>query len=432
MTDSRIARSRTRETPMGHRCFAAVSFVAAVLFSTVVATGQTMELDELTESDAVRRGLDRGALREVLDGQEEAARSDLTAAALWPNPTAAYAHEQTPGQLGSSEDYAWLAQRLDLSGRRGLRVAAAEKRVRAATSAGVSRRLEIAAEIRLRFFAVLYHQRRLAALERWASNVDEVTAVVTKRHAAGDAAGYDHLRIGVEGDAAEVEVSQEQAALALVRERLAAVTGLAAAAVRHGLRVAGRLLPEAPMPAVESLLEAVTTRPDIQALAARTDAADDEIRAAARWWIPEVLVGGGMKSVEAGGERSTGFTALGEIPLPLFDRDQPRRERAQAELMIARGELELERSKAGGEIRGLHRQASTLATAASAANSGMADATQLATTAEAGYRGGELGIIELLDAERSVTQAELRVIELEWAARAARVELDRITGGGLP
>ncbi len=421
-----------RRKPMLTRCFIAAFAVAAILCGGRTAIAQSRTVDELTEVEAVRRGLEREALRNVLEGQEAAARSDATAAGLWPNPTAAYAHEQTPGGLGSREEYGWLSQRFDLSGRRGLRVAAAEKRIRATSSAGVARRLGIAADVRLRFFMVLYHQRRLGTLERWASNVRDVTEVVTKRQTAGDAAGYDRQRIGIEGDAADAKTSQEKAALALARERLAALTGLSSVVAGHELGVTGSLLAEGPLPAVETLLDAIGTRPDIQALAARSDAAEDEIRAAARWWIPEIVVGGGVKSVEADGERSTGFTALGEIPLPLFDRDQVPRARAQAELMIARGELELERAKADGEIRGLHAQASRLTAAAHAATIATTRSIQLARTAEAGYRGGELGIIELLDAHRSVTEADFRVIDLEWTARVARVELDRITGGGLP
>lgn len=432
MFGARSQSACAQRTPMQHRCLFVALGVAAVVSGGTTATVQTAKADELTEVEAIRRGLERGALRDVLEGQQAVARTDAIAAGVWPNPTAGYAHEQTSGALGSREEYAWLTQRFDLSGRRGLRVAAAEKRVRAASSAAAAQRLDMAAEIRLRFFTVLHHQHRLAALDRWASEVQESAAVVTKRQSAGDVAGYDRQRIGIEANAAEARASQETAALALARERLAAVTGFDNDAAGQELRVIGGLLPESPLPAVEILLEALGTRPDIQALLARSDAAGDESRAAARWWIPEVLLGGGMKSVETDGDRSTGFTAIGEVPLPLFDRDQASRGRAQAELMIARGELELERAKAEGEIRGLYAQATKLAAAAQAASTATANSTQLAKTAAAGYRGGELGIIELLDAQRSVTEADLRVVDLAWAARVARVELERITGGGLP
>jgi len=417
---------------MQHRCFVVALGVAALLCGGTITTAQTVAADALTEVEAIRRGLEREALRIVFEGQEAVARADAIAIGVWPNPTAGYAHENTSGTLGSSEEYAWVTQRFDLSGRRGLRVAAAEKRVHAASSAAAAQRLDMAAEIRLRFFSVLYHQHRLAALDRWASEVQESAAVVAKRQAAGDVAGYDRQRIGIEADAAAARTSHETAALALARERLAAVTGLDNAAARQDLRVIGGLVPETSLPAVETLLDALETRPNIQALLARSDAAGDESRAAARWWIPEVLLGAGMKSVETDGDRSTGFTAIGEVPLPLFDRGQLSRGRAQADLMIARGELELERAKAEGEIRGLYAQASKLAAAAHAASAATANSTQLAKTAAAGYRGGELSIIELLDAQRSVTEADLRVVDLAWAARVARVELDRITGGGLP
>lgn len=59
----------------------------------------------------------------------------------------------------------------------------------------------------------------------------------------------------------------------------------------------------------------------------------------------------------------------------------------------------------------------------------MPSAAELVRTAEAAYAGGELGILELLDAYRGALDAELQALELEWGARRARIEVDRALGG---
>ena len=52
--------------------------------------------------------------------------------------------------------------------------------------------------------------------------------------------------------------------------------------------------------------------------------------------------------------------------------------------------------------------------------------------ADAAYRGGELGILELLDAFRGAVDDELQGLELALLARRARIELERAAGGGFP
>ena len=53
----------------------------------------------------------------------------------------------------------------------------------------------------------------------------------------------------------------------------------------------------------------------------------------------------------------------------------------------------------------------------------------LIRTSEAGFAGGELGILELLDAYRGAIEDDMTAIDLDLAARRARIELDVVTGG---
>ena len=127
--------------------------------------------------------------------------------------------------------------------------------------------------------------------------------------------------------------------------------------------------------------------------------------------------------------RENGMALSLSIPLPVFDRQQVGRQRAEAEALQARAEYRLARSRAEGELRGLYLQAERLrATAADYRTHALAATPELLRIAEAAYRGGESTLLELLDAYRGALETETTALELEQRAREARIEYDLITG----
>jgi cobalt-zinc-cadmium efflux system outer membrane protein len=299
------------EIPIVARCLIGLVFVvtAPVVFGASAAD----TAGSLTESAAVTLGLSRPGVDEMLSGEIDLARSEATKAGLLPNPIAAYAREQTFGDPdATAEDYAWLLQKFDLSGRRGLRAEAAQRRVDATEDDVRSRRLALGARIRMRFYDVLQRQHRVEALRRWSERLAVVAERIARRAAAGDAAPYDRQRADREHAGATARLSVEGAGLARAREQLAAL--LSDEAPMPGTpTVVGDLLPATPPPALDVLLERLPSRPDLRALEATVAAAELQGRASARWWLPEIEIGAGLKSVEMADERLNGFLASGAI-----------------------------------------------------------------------------------------------------------------------
>ena len=81
------------------------------------------------------------------------------------------------------------------------------------------------------------------------------------------------------------------------------------------------------------------------------------------------------------------------------------------------------------EALGLAGELDRLVRAALSFREAMGETSGLIRTAEAGYAGGELGILDLLAAHRAALDNELQALDLEFSAREARIDLDRITGG---
>lgn len=374
----------------------------------------------LTEAEALRLGLARSDLSDLERGALEAAEADAIAARLIPNPTLGYSRDRTKGATTSVEETWQLSQTFDLSGRRGLRRDAAERRVEATTAGNLARRAELVADIRRRFHEVLLKQETVQATEAWAHRFARVEGIVDKLARAGEASGYDRRRLARERQAAQARLATEQGELDRAQAQLTALTSSTA-------RASGPLLPP-PLPPLDTTLAKLEQRPDLRALSMRAEAATLENRAAARGWMPDVTLGAGPKRIDNGIGTETGVVFSLSIPLPVFDRQQPAEKRAAAEALQARAEHNLARARAEGDLRGLQAQTERLRAAAIDYRKQM-DAVELLRIAEAAYQGGESTLLELLDAYRGALEAELTALDLEWKAREARIEYDLLTGG---
>ena len=379
----------------------------------------------LTETEALRLGLSRGALSDLDRGNLDAAEADAQTAGLIPNPIFDYSRDQVRGSGGAVEQSLRLAQTFDISGRRELRKDAAGRRVEAVALGNTARRAEIAAEIRRRFYETLMKQETVRASETWATRFARIESIVQKLARAGEASGYDSRRLARERDAARARVAIESAELDRARERLSALVGTPGP---EGGAVAGDLLPPAIAP-IAIALGQLDQRPDLQALSRRAEAADLEGRASALRRIPDLTVGIGPKWTDSFSGNTNAMMLTLSVPLPIFDSGQSGQKRANAEALSARAEFRLARDRAEGELRGLHRQVERLRLAAADYRGRAVTASpELLRIAESAYRGGESSILELLDAYRGTLESELTALELERKAREARIEYDLQTG----
>src|SRR5262249_2810038 len=112
------------------------------------------------------------------------------------------------------------------------------------------------------------------------------------------------------------------------------------------------------------------------------------------------------------------------IPLPLFDRNQGAVARARAQQRAA----ELDHRATGDELAADLARAVAVETARCDAvarfRAGAIERLgRVRTMAEASYRSGQGGIVELLDALDAITEARLRDIELVGAALDAEIDV---------
>jgi len=424
---------RFRRRPTADRSLLAVVVISIVIWVARALGAEPDQTVALTEAEALRRGLSRPTVVELLGSEVDVARGEAISAGRWPNPSASYAREETSGgSVASTEDYAWLTQSFDLVGRRALLGRAGRTRVEAAVDQSAANRIEIAADIRHRFYEAVLAQQRVETFTTWRQHIARLTDIVAKRERAGEVSTYDRQRVERERASVDARLASERAAHERACARLAALIGSPAGGDTACPIVRGDLMPETEPAPLSNLLDTLAARPDLRALDRSATASELDARAAGRWWFPELTVNGGLKTVEAQGDRASGFLVGASIPLPLANRDQGEALRALSQARMERSRRTIEKERAAGEVRGLRAESvALLAAARRFREEAIPRSADLVRTAEIAYEEGEVEVLELLDAHRGTLEAEIEALGLETSARRARIELDRVTGGGL-
>lgn len=409
----------THKRPIATRCLGLVLTTMLWLSTGSVSADPAV----LTENEVIDRVLSNPALVEVLDGRTQHARADVARAGRWQNPRVSYTREQLLTGGAAGEDYLSVSQQFDLSGNRWIRRGAARTRVEAQQHRNRADQANVVATVRQAYAHALYAQERLEVLSRWRSRVNQAVTATDARASAGDLSRLEAARLRQELRILDARIASAEGS----RRRAWADLRAAIAGEERDdpPTLAGPLLPPtAPTKSEASLAEA----PGLRALGAQLEAANEEHRAAQRRWLPPVTLSLGYKGIDEGAGRRTGFTAGASIALPLGDRGQVQRRRAQARASEARGQQTLERARLEARQSELRRRHDVLA----AGLSGDGADEELPALAEVAYRGGELGVVGLLDAYRGAYEAYNATLDLALEIRITHIELDRLHGRRQP
>ena len=373
----------------------------------------------LTLSQALERGLAREDLKAALQGRVDEASGTIEASRLWDNPELSLSTESIDqGGISADESYLLVSQRIQLFGRAS-RMGAAQKMKVAVDLENRGRRQEIGALVQNLFFETLYYQKRVAILSSWNSRLDGLLDVAIQREKAGEASGYDVRRLSREQWEARAMAAREEAYRLAGWEQLAALLQID---VPHLL--SGHLLPQS-----ENRQFSASLNPKLLALDAMVEAALLEEQALKNRILQELTLEAGLKKTSFGGESDQGFYLGVKTPLPLFNRNQARRMQATARALTLSGEKAMAQSEAEGRIRGLTRQYGQLRKAVEQYNGEMLhQSRELVRIAGAAYEQGEMDVLRLLDAYRSLRDAELKMADMEAEARTCFIELESLGG----
>lgn len=348
------------------------------------------------------------------------AQADVVGARIYPNPTLSVSQLSnvagTPTS-GDTQTQLGIEVPLLLGHQRGRRERAAEAGV-TATRAGVAAdQAQGEREIRALFAGLQAAQQKVKTMVAAVADVQVVRGIVAGRTNAGAASPYELERIDLAVATMTSQLGDARTDQAVAARELAKAVGIpswepvaAGELAQGGAAAPGAVDPQHPQLA--------------QVRAERIAAHADEDRARADAVpVPSLSI----QSYGTSGPWGAAIVGGLSIPLPTFDRNQgavakARAEQTRAALELAAREHELSADLDRARTELAHRR-EVLATFDSGA---LARLDRMRQMAETSYRNGQGGIVELLDAVESITEARLRHVELlhavvdaELAVRAA-------------
>lgn len=379
----------------------------------------------LTEREAVARFLAADPRIRSLNATIDEVRASLAEPTLWSNPSAMFSRESV---ADTHDTFLLVRQDLPVAGRLSRLRTAGRLAVDAAAAEARFERLQLQSDVRGAYAALLLAQQRDEALQASIGALEALVSMLRAREEGGEGSTYDRMR----GQRALVDLEAEQSRAAADRARaqgrLAAYLGLGTSP--EGL-VAADSFAAAPEPApLGSLVErALANRGDHRSREISIARFDAERSAATRLRIPTPSLTGGLKRSDIGGTTRSGYQVSVDVAIPLGNRGQAATAAAAARMARAQADAESSRLQIETAVRTAHSLARLQQErAARYQASATAVAEPLVEVARIGYEEGELGILELLDAERQALDARLQALELAAAARLAAIELERVIG----
>jgi cobalt-zinc-cadmium efflux system outer membrane protein len=396
----------------------------------MLLSGTALAQPALDEARYVERVLAVSLEARVAEQEARLGRAEAVGAGLWPNPAVEWERQKTGSgtRQGESQDVLMASLPLVISGRLGLEKQAAERGAQAAEARHEWARAGLRHEAARAFAAVLAARERRSILEESLAQLGLLAEAIATRERAGEAAGYDRLRI-------ELEVATVRDVLrgAVLDEHQAEAQALRL--LGPGVTVLppfeGSLEVERPLPDGASLLAQLEERRgDVRALGLEASGADADRRAAGRGWIPEPSLRAGAQFLDVGlPGAGAGYVVGVGLPLPLFDRQQGEAARAEARrglaearraalLHEARTRLAVVLEVVSGRRERLARHRAEV----------LGRARELLRIAATAYRGGGAELLVLVDAERAAREARLTTVERVVSLVEAETDLLLLVG----
>ena len=355
--------------------------------------------------------------------ESAAERATITQAQLFPNPHISTQIEDT--RRATRVTTLQLNQLIELGGKRDARVEAAERGGDVALATLAAKRADVRAEVELAFVDLLTAQQRLQLAEHSMALAGRVTVAAARRVMAGKVSPVEESKARVAEAEVRLLLLQARSDLTMARQRLAATWGDAGALFES---VVGDLSLLPALPSLTALTRALVNSPvmlrERSALGRRQALLEVERRRR----IPDVTVSLGVKRAE---ELARDQAVLGlSIPIPLFDRNQGnvletlrRTDKARDELVATELHLTVALAQAHA---GLSVARQTVDALRSEILPGAHTAYDVVTR---GFELGKFNFLEVLDAQRTLIQAELQHLRALSDAHRAAVEIERLLGG---
>ena len=381
---------------------------------------------------AVRQALRYSPVLGVAAAELDAKDAEALQARARRNPQLANEIENFGGSgdyqgFKAAETTIGLAQVIELGGKRLKRLKVAELDAALSGWDFEAARLKIATQTAQIFIDVLAGQHRRVILNEAVALNERFRQSVAARVKAGGVNPVELRRVDVEIARAKVRLAEERAELDVARRKLALKWG--SQKPNFG-RVAGSLASFSDLPGADRLTAYLEHHPDVARWAEEMARRQAVHRLERAQRVPNLTIGAGVRDL--GATQDTAVVAKVAIDLPVFNRNRGNIEAAERRIVKGDREAQVARNAlterfvedfgklnaAEAKLRALRGELIPAAKAAYAAT-------------DKGYREGKFDLLRLIDAQRSLTEARLDLVNTRAAFHKARTRVEALVGRSL-
>ncbi len=324
------------------------------------------------------------------------------------------------------ERYITLSQPLEWPGMRAARQQAAEAGVRSALANFEVTQVNVQATVKRTFYQLVLAETLADLASRLRKTVIDFEGAVKRRVEAGEAPPFEHVKVKVELLEAQKRVSQSAGD---VRIGKVALDQLTAGHLGEIFTIQGDFTaPKVQLDESILINEALSHHPEVRKFQQLVDVADARYDQERQARVPNVTISGSYQR-DAGRE---GFVGGLSLPLPLWNLS----EGDIAEALSIRRQTEAQLQSVKNVVkRGIAEQVQTAKTASIQINTFeqglLTQAKEAVRIARTSFKFGEAGLLDVLDAQRTLWQALEGYALARFDLSIALTELERLVGKNL-
>ncbi len=392
-------------------------------------TNSATALSALTLDEALTRALKQSPKLSVFSQEVKAREFESWQAGRLPNPELSIELENVAGSgdfsgTESAETTVQISQLLELGGKRSHRQELGRVEQELAEQEYAIARGEVLSEATKRFFAVLAAQKRLFVSGEQIELTKKVLQTVEDRIAEGKAAAIEKVRFKTLVTEARLNRDKARQELFVAQQTLAAVWGGNTVDFET---VVGNLEVVHSAPSWSELVSMLEKSPKAALLKSTVNRADRDLALERANGIPDLTFSLGARHHQSTDDNSLVMAV--SMPLQVFNRNQDtvaaslaRKLKTEEEARAAQLFLRAGLAEGWRELLAAHSEVFALREEIIPANQETFDAVVY------GYQAGKFGILEVLDAERTLFEAKNRYIDALKSYHQAASDLELLLG----
>jgi outer membrane protein TolC len=280
------------------------------------------------------------------------------------------------------------------------------------------------------YYSVLADQELRRVAQARLERAQEQLSVARSRAQAGYSIATDSLQLVIEVNKARLDMLRRDSALTVSRLRLGSTIGLSSAV--DAAPIDSAISAELPFTVEQAIAELRTRGPSLIVARANEKSAEAALSFEREAYLPEISVGAqiGTYDTELFPSAFNRSQFNVQVSLPIWNGGLRELSvaRARADKNVAKAQREASERQAAEQMAGAYNGYNTARSATELAQIGIVAATENYRVQRARYREGSTTILDLLEAQVQLSEAESQLVQSRYAARLALAQVEALLG----